>query len=272
LCNQLCNPEDTRLSSSRRFVTSCYLHGNRQKPTGFVPIIHAEGRRNLLKKPSIERLLSIAEKRAVVRSRDFSRFGVHRQALKRAVQRGLLVRIDRGLYTRKDLSGDYKRRVMAACQRVPSGVVCLESALRFHGILQRDSEPIWMAIDRKARKPATNGLQLRFVRFSGQALTQGVINMRIDGEPIRVYSVAKTVADSLKYRRKIGTSVAIEALREGIAQGKCSVERLQHFAQICAVERLFRDAYSSIFNMAARKEIRPSHYREKNSLPNWMEC
>lgn len=55
------------------------------------------------------------------------------------------------------------------------------------------------------------------VGFSGQALTQGVVNMRVDGEPIRVYSVAKTVADSLKYYRKIGTNVGIEALREGVA-------------------------------------------------------
>jgi predicted transcriptional regulator of viral defense system len=208
-----------------------------------------------LKKPSIDRLLSIAEKQAVVRSRDFSRFGIHRQALKRAVHRGLLVRIDRGLYACKDFSADYTGRLMAACKRVPHGVVCLESALRFHRVLPRDPEPICMAIDRKARKPVINGLQLRFVRFSGQALTQGVVNMRIGGEPIRVYSVAKTVADCLTYRKKVGMNLAVEALREGILQGKCSLERLRHFAKIRGVEKLLRDVYSSTFNMAAKKEI-----------------
>jgi high-affinity nickel permease len=38
---------------------------------------------------------------------------------------------------------------------------------------------------------------LRFVRFSGQALTQGVVNTRIDGVPVRIYSAAKTIADCL---------------------------------------------------------------------------
>jgi hypothetical protein len=100
-----------------------------------------------------------------------------------------------------------------------------------------------MAIDRKARKPAMNGLQLRFVRFSGQALMQGAVNMRIGREPIRVYSVAKTVADCLTYRRKVGMNLAVEP------------RRLQHFAKIRGVEKLLRDVCSSTINMAAKIEI-----------------
>jgi predicted transcriptional regulator of viral defense system len=55
-----------------------------------------------------------------------------------------------------------------------------------------------MAVDRKARKPVVNSPRLRFVRFSGNALTQGVVNTRIDGVPVRIYSVAKTIADCPK--------------------------------------------------------------------------
>jgi len=76
-----------------------------------------------------------------------------------------------------------------------------------------------------------NGLRLRFVRFSGDALTQGVVNMRIDGIPVRVYSVAKTVADCFKYRNKIGLEVALRSFRESVSQGKCSRERRLHFAK-----------------------------------------
>ena len=94
-----------------------------------------------------------------------------------------------------------------------------------------------MAIDRKARKPVVKGLSLRFVRFSGDALTQGVVNTRIDGIPVRVYSVAKTVADCLKYRNKIGLETAVRGLRESFNQRKCSRERLLHFARICRVGR-----------------------------------
>jgi len=191
-------------------------------------------------------LLSIAEKKIVLRAGDLSRYGIHPQTISRAVRHGLLVKIDLGLYACQAFSKNYKRQVMIACQRVPHGVVCLESALHFHGILPIAPGPIRLAIDRKARKPALQDLRLRFVRFSGKALTQGVVNMRVDGEPVRVYSVAKTIADCLKYRRKVRANLAVDALRESIRQKKCSRERLQHFARIRRVEKLVEIAYSAI--------------------------
>jgi predicted transcriptional regulator of viral defense system len=79
---------------------------------------------------------------------------------------------------------------------------------------------------------------MRFVRFSREALTQGVVNTRIDGVPVRIYSTAKTVADCFKCRKTIGPEVTILALRESIRQNKCSRERLRHFAKICHVDKL----------------------------------
>jgi predicted transcriptional regulator of viral defense system len=102
-----------------------------------------------------------------------------------------------------------------------------------------------LAIDFKAKKPVVNGLSLRFVRFSGKALRQGVVNTKIDGVPVRIYSAAKTVADCIKYRRKIGGDLAVQILRESIAGKKCSEQRLRHFAKICRVYKLVHVAYSS---------------------------
>jgi predicted transcriptional regulator of viral defense system len=103
-----------------------------------------------------------------------------------------------------------------------------------------------MAIDPKAKKPVVNGLRLRFARFSGQALTQGVVNTRIDGVPVRIYSAAKTIADCLKYRRKIGGNLAGKVLQGSIARRKCSEQRLPHFAKICRVRKLVQAAYSFV--------------------------
>ena len=195
---------------------------------------------------SMRGLVSIVEKRTVVRARDLYRSGIHPEALSRALRRGLFLKIGRGLYARKDFSADFERQIMLACKRVPNGIVCLKSALRFHGLLPPDSGSIWMAIDFKAKEPVAGGLKLRFVRFSGQALTQGVENRRIDGVPIRIYSVAKTIADCLKYRKKLGGNLAAKVLRESIDRRKCSEQRLRHFARICRVRKLVHAAYSLV--------------------------
>ena len=197
------------------------------------------------KEPAIIQLVSILQDLSIIRAGDLSKYGIHPEILTRAVHRGLVVKIGRGIYTRKDLVIDIERQILLAKKRVPHGVVCLESALMFHGLLPTGPGPIWMAIDSKARKPAVNGQLLRFVRFGGAALTQGVINTRIDGVPVRVYSVAKTVADCLKYRKRIRPNLAQLALEECIVQRKCSIERLRHFAKICRVAKLVQAAYSS---------------------------
>src|SRR5260370_39864037 len=204
---------------------------------------------------SITSLVSIVEKRTVLRARDLYRSGIHPEALSRALQRGLLLKIGRGLYARKDFSASFERQIMLACTRAPNGIVCLKSAVRFHGLLPLDSASIWMAIDSKAKKPAAGGLKLRFVRFSGQALTQGVENIRIDGVPVRFYSLAKTIADCLKYRKKFGGNLAVKVWRESIDRRKCSEQRLRHFARICRVRKLVHAPYSLTLPLRLRQRV-----------------
>jgi predicted transcriptional regulator of viral defense system len=63
-------------------------------------------------------------------------------------------------------------------------------------------------------RPKLNYPPLRIVRFTGNALTAGVETHRVEGRVVKIYSLAKTVADCFKYRNKIGLDVALEALRE----------------------------------------------------------
>lgn len=193
---------------------------------------------------STKRLLSIVDNRAVVRASELYEFGAHPDQLRKAVNQGLLHKIGRGLYTCKDFTLDPEHQIILACTRIPHGVVCLKSALEWHGILPPDSRQIWMALNGRAKKPVVDGLKLRFVRFSGDAFTQGVVNTKIDGVPVRIYSAAKTIADCLKYRRKIGKRLATRLLTESISGRKCSEQRLRHFAKICRVNKLVRVAYS----------------------------
>jgi predicted transcriptional regulator of viral defense system len=88
-----------------------------------------------------------------------------------------------------------------------------------------------MAIDRKTRLPVVKGLPLRFVRFSGESLTEGIEIHSIDGVPIRIYTPAKTVADCFKYRNKIGLDVALEALNDCRRSRLCEGDALWRFAK-----------------------------------------
>lgn len=185
-------------------------------------------------------VLAKANRSGVVLARDVLRNGIHTQTLTRLVAKGQLERVGRGVYRRPDADITEHHSLVLASAAIPTGVVCLVSALVFHGVGTQIPHQVWLALDRRARKPFASPVPVNVVRFSGAALTFGVETHRLEGQPVRVYSLAKTLADCFKYRNKIGIDVAVEALRESIAEGRLTPAELGPAARVCRVERVLR--------------------------------
>lgn len=187
-----------------------------------------------------EKVLALARKRGILRTRDLAAKGIPRVTLTRLEQAGLLDRIGRGLYSLPDVDASEHHALVAATRRVPQGIVCLLSALRFHGMTTQQPFEVWMAIDRKARRPAVDYPPLRIVRFAGAALTDRIQSHRIEGVSVRVTDPARTVADCFRYRNKIGVDVAIEALRDYRRLRKGSMDALAKAARARRVAAIMR--------------------------------
>lgn len=200
-------------------------------------------RRNATKKRDVEtageKVLALASERGLLRTREVEALGFPRMVLTRLCREGRLKRVGRGLYLLPDADLSENHALAEACKRVPHGVVCLLSALRFHGLTTQSPFEIWMAIDIKARKPRLDATPLRVVRFSGLSFRYGVEEHLVEGVRVRVTSPAKTVADCFKFRNKIGLDVALEALKDYRRKGK-SLDDLWRAAQVCRVASVIR--------------------------------
>ncbi len=186
------------------------------------------------------RTLRLARRRGGVAARELAAAGIHRQALTRLVQSGDLERVARGLYRVPGRPFTEHHGLVVASAAVPHGVVCLLSALAYHGIGTQLPHEVWIAIERRARRPALRHPPLRIVRPSGEAFSTGVEMHRVEGGMLRVYGVAKTIADCFKYRNKIGLDVALEALREAWRARRFTMDDLERYATICRVQRVMR--------------------------------
>ncbi len=136
--------------------------------------------------------------------------------------------------------------LIEACKRVPQGIVCLLSALQFHGLTTQIPHEVWLAIGNKAWRPRMDYPALRIVRFSAASLAFGVRRHRINGTALPVFSPAKTVADCFKYRNKIGLDVAIEALRDCRQKRAATADELWRAAKVCRVANVMRPYTESI--------------------------
>jgi predicted transcriptional regulator of viral defense system len=185
-------------------------------------------------------VLELARRQGIVRPKDLEKRGLPPEYLWRFYQKGKLLRSGRGVYHLPTHELTEHHGLAEAAKLVPRGVVCLLSALRFHELTTQSPFEVWLAIDRKAHKPISNQTPLRIVRFSGEALSAGVEERRIEGVRVKIYCPAKTVADCFKYRNKIGLDVAVEALRDCLRKRRATIDELWRYARICRVARVLR--------------------------------
>ena len=185
-----------------------------------------------------DRVLLVAKLCGVLRPRDLAPHGIARQYLLMAMNEGKIKRVGRGLYVAADAKITEAHSLAQACKRIPHGVVCLLSALRFHDLATQAPFEVWMAIGVKARLPKTDYPRLRIVRFSERILAYGVTKHTVEGVPVKVFTPAKTVADCFRYRNKIGTDVALEALRDCYRKRKATLDQIWEAAKVCRVKNV----------------------------------
>jgi predicted transcriptional regulator of viral defense system len=181
-------------------------------------------------------ILKAFEQVGVLRPRDLA--SVPRADFGELVAEGLLYRTGRGLYGLASRAVSEHRSLAEVAARVPHCVVCLLSALAFHEITTQNPPSVWIAVDRKARRPNLDYPPVEVVRFSGPGLVAGVETQLIDGVTVKVTGVSRTVVDCFKYRNKLGLDLAVEALSDGWAKRRLNLDEAWHFAKLARMENV----------------------------------
>ena len=179
-----------------------------------------------------KQIIRLAQERGMIRPLDLASYGIPRVYLQRLYESGQMVRVGRGVYALAEAEATQFASYAEACKRVPQGTVCLLSALSFHGLGTQSAHQVWLAIPNKAHRPRFEYPPLRVVRFSGLPLSEGVEEHQTGDGLVRVYGIAKTVADCFRYRNKVGLDVALEALRECRRERRTTLDELWRYAAV----------------------------------------
>ena len=187
-----------------------------------------------------QRILELAGQRSMLRASDVRSLGLNPQLLTKLHGEGKLNRLSRGLYALPDAEFNEHQSLAEVCQRVPRGVICLLSALRFHEIGTQQPQDVWIALPEGAHAPRIDYPPLRVVRLRGAAHTEGVKTVMANGASIRVFDVEKTITDCFKFRNKIGLDVALEALKEAWRQRSLAMGEIARYAEINRVAKVMQ--------------------------------
>jgi hypothetical protein len=117
-------------------------------------------------------------------------------------------------------------------------VACLVSALAFHKLTTQIPYAIDVALETGSARPRLGYPPLHTFWFSGPARSAGVEMHRLDSTSVRIYAPEKGVADSFKFRRKLGLDLALEALKTYRQRPSFDMDKLLHYARVCRVEQI----------------------------------
>jgi predicted transcriptional regulator of viral defense system len=182
----------------------------------------------------------------LLRAVDLEAQNIPRSRLGGMLRRGEVQRVGRGLYRLRDAPLTELETLAAVSKRIPGAIVCLLTALHVHGIGTQAPRDVWIALDRKARKPQASELPVRVVRFSGPMLRYGIESREVLGVPVRLTSPARTVVDCFRYRNKIGLDVALEALRHAVNSRIATLDEIARVAEVCRIQTVISPYLESI--------------------------
>lgn len=175
--------------------------------------------------------VALLKLKGIVRLSEFRAAGITAAAVSRLQKSGKIARLARGLYQLPDAPIDTHHSLAEAAKLVPKAVICLTSALVFHGLTDQLPARIWLAIGPSDWRPRQPYPPMRFAHFPTELLRSGVEHHLIEGTSVPIFSVAKTLADLFRYRRSAGLDVAIEGLKETLRQRKANPGEIAQYAK-----------------------------------------
>jgi len=172
----------------------------------------------------------------VMRTGEALEAGIHRRTLYWMRDHGELETLSRGVFVLASAPLPESPDVAAVMRRIPRAVLCLVSALEYHGIGTQIPGAVQIALPRNIRPPKIDHPRVQVFNMAEAAFQAGVEEHAMAGAQIRVYGIAKTVADCFKYRNRIGLDVAVEALQEVVRARSATPSEIMRFARIDKVE------------------------------------
>lgn len=186
-----------------------------------------------------DRVVQLLRDKGVARMKDLASAGITATTITRMKKAGEITQLGRGIYQLPDAPTSAHHDLAIVAMAVPSGVICLVSALAFHELTDVIPSRVWIAIGPKDRKPSLEHPALQVVRFRDVHRDHGVERHSIDGVAVSITTPARTVVDLFRYRQaqgrrfkaSPGLNIALEGLREALRQRKATPAEIARCAE-----------------------------------------
>lgn len=206
----------------------------------------------------------LAEKRMAT-TQELEAAGVSRATITRMKATGEITQVSRGVYAAKDADEMETTRLAAVyATKQPLAIVCMETAAYYHGIGgSKYLDALWLMIPRDTVGTFRLGgealpLAVKTIKASDNQLTYGIEAMEVYGRQFGITSIARTVADLFKFKRRNGGDLAFasEALWEAVANKGVIPDEIMQMAVLAGqhTDKLIKPYIDEVLERLAARE------------------
>jgi len=191
--------------------------------------------------PRTQELMSFFQSHGgVARFSAILKAGFHPDSLSALEKEGKVEKIARGLYRITNYTPGSHPDLVVASLQAPKGVICLLSALSFHEATNEIPKYVDIAIPQGTHANRIKYPPVKFYRFAPKAWKIGIEKHEVENHQVKIYSLAKTIADCFKFRNRIGVDIARDALKFAIAEKDIKPKEIMEYAKICRVDSIIK--------------------------------
>jgi predicted transcriptional regulator of viral defense system len=146
---------------------------------------------------------------------------------------GEIDELSRGVYRRADAQPTAHLDLLAVCTRAPHAVVCGESALSLHELIDDIPHEVHIAVPRGSHRPSISYPPTKVSQYAADTFDFAAERFKVaPGETVPVYSSARAVLDAMRLGRAEGRGLALTALNRYLrSTGQQGVADLQRAAR-----------------------------------------
>ncbi len=181
----------------------------------------------------------------VLRFTQIIRSGFHPDVLKSLEKKGRIGKIGRGIYNLIN-AAEVESDIVRAILQAEKGVICLISALSYYEAAEEIPSQVNIAIKKGAWANKIEFPPVKYYQFAPKQWETGIEEHKIEGYKIKIYSLAKTVADCFKFRNRIGMDVARKALKAAVSEKNVKPLEILNYAKICRVAGVIKPLLEAI--------------------------
>lgn len=172
------------------------------------------------------------------RMKDMKERGFQTRQIQALVESGSIVKVKPGMYRLANIQLGESHGIVEVCMAMPKAVICVSSALAYHGLTTFIPTAISYAIPRSDKPIKLTHPPTEVYYFSPSQYAIGIEHHDTKAGRIRIYGTEKTICDCFRFRRKLGEDIALEGLKAYLRRRNRNLDMLMKFARTCRVESI----------------------------------